>query len=294
MVMSWVLFSILATLFFAITNVVDKYLLTKWFKKPVIPLLIFGIVSLIASGIVYLFNGFAPLSPLHIILSFVSGIFSIFGAFLYFKAVQLDEISRIATLFYLMPLFVLILATIFLNEIFTLPNYIGILLLISGAILISLKRFKLSLGLAFWLIILADLNWAGSLVIMKYLLNFADYWTIFSYTRIGYIFALVPMFLVNFRDFFSVIRKNSKAVSVMSLNQTLGVVADLFLTIAVSIGYVTLVNALSSVQPFFVLLLAVVLSTFYPKILKEEIGRSTVMLKLLAIILMFIGALLIV
>ncbi len=38
-------------------------------------------------------------------------------------------------------------------------------------------------------------------------------------------------------------------------------------------------------QTFFVLVFAVVLSRFYPKILKEEIGKSVIMLKLVAIIL---------
>jgi drug/metabolite transporter (DMT)-like permease len=56
---------------------------------------------------------------------------------------------------------------------------------------------------------------------------------------------------------------------------------------------VTLVAALSSVQPFFVLLIAVVLSVFYPKILKEEIGKSAVLLKAVAILVMFAGAVLI-
>jgi hypothetical protein len=56
---------------------------------------------------------------------------------------------------------------------------------------------------------------------------------------------------------------------------------------------VTLVNALASVQPFFVLAFAVALSIFYPKILKEEIGRSAVALKLIAIAMMFAGVILI-
>jgi len=67
----------------------------------------------------------------------------------------------------------------------------------------------------------------------------------------------------------------------------------LFSIIATSISYVTLVNALSSVQPFFVLLFTVLLSIFFPHIIKEEINKSIMFLKVLAIILMFIGVILV-
>ena len=52
-------------------------------------------------------------------------------------------------------------------------------------------------------------------------------------------------------------------------------------------------NSLSSVQPFFVMLFAIVLSVFYPKILKEEITGQAVLVKSVAIMLMFAGAILI-
>jgi len=79
----------------------------------------------------------------------------------------------------------------------------------------------------------------------------------------------------------------------MSTNESLNLLGVLFITIATSIGYVTLVNALSSIQPFFVLLFTVLLSIFYPSILKEELSKSIIFLKILAIVLMFSGAILI-
>jgi hypothetical protein len=62
---------------------------------------------------------------------------------------------------------------------------------------------------------------------------------------------------------------------------------------AVSLGPVTLVTALSSLQPFFVLVFALLLSRFLPGVLKEETGASTVLLKPASIALMFAGAVLI-
>ncbi|OIO39895.1 hypothetical protein AUJ10_04235 [Candidatus Pacearchaeota archaeon CG1_02_31_27] len=294
--MLWILFSILAALVWAIVSIVDKYIFTKWIRKPVIPLMILGVIGLVASFFVYLFHGFSYLSYFNIVLAFVAGILYIIGFLFYFKAVKIEEISRVIPLFYLSPLFVSILAAVFLGEIFTPIKYLGIFLLIIGAILVSSKNFiKFGFGKAFWFMIVTSLALSVDAVITKYLLNFADFWTIFSYIRIGAFFALIPIFYFSFKDLIFVVREHGKKVIiVISLNEILSVVSVLFITIATAIGYVTLVNALSSVEPFFVLLFAVILSIFYPKILKEEIGKSAVLLKLIAITLMFVGVILII
>ncbi len=294
--MSWILFSILAALVWAIVNTVDKYVFTKWIRKPVIPLMILGLIGLVASFFVHLFHGFSYLSYFNIVLAFVTGILYVLSMLFYFKAVKIEEISRVVPLFYLTSLFVSILAAVFLGEIFTPVKYLGIFLLVVGAVSISSKNFiKFGFGKAFWLMIAASLVLSVNVIITKYLLDFADFWTIFSYVRIGAFFALIPIFCFSFKDLISTVREHGKKVIVViSLNEILNLVGVLLITIAMTKGYVTLVNALSSVQPFFVLLIAIILSVFYPKILKEEIGKSAVLLKLIAITLMFVGVILII
>lgn len=293
--MSWLLFTILATLTWAIVNIIDKYILSKWIKNPIVPVMILGVIGLLSSLLVYLFQGFSILSYLNTGFAFVSGIFYILAMIFYFKAVKIEEVSRVIPLFYFTPLFILALAAIFLGETFTPIKYLGIFLLIIGAILISSRKLEITVGKALWFMLLASLLLAINQVITKYLLNFADFWTVFSYTRIGAVFALAPIFYINFPKLVSTVRKHGKkVVVVISMSESLNMVGVLLITIATSIGYVSLVNALSSIQPFFVLLFTITLSAFYPKILKEEIGRSTVILKSVAIVIMFAGAMLIV
>lgn len=293
--MSWILFSILAALIWALVSIVDKYILTKWIKKPITPVIILGIISLLASILIYLFHGFSALSFINIVLAFVAGVFYILMTIFYFKAVKIEEISRVVPLFYLTPLFISIFAAIFLGEIFTPLKYFGIFFLIIGAILISSKNFiKINFGKAFWLMILSSLASSLNAVITKYLLNFSDFWTIFAYTRIGTIFALIPVTYFSFYDLTSAIKKHGKkVVVVISVNEIINLIGILLITIATAIGYVTLVNSLSSIEPFFVLLFAIILSIFYPTILKEEINKTNVLLKLIAIIFMFLGVILI-
>ena len=291
----WVFFALLASLVWAAGSLIDKYVLVKWVRNPYVPVIVMVLMGFIAALAVFFIRGFSALSYLNILLAFAAGFLYVIVAILYFKAVKTEEISRIIPLFNLSPMFVLILAAVFLGEVFTPLKYLGIFLLIIGAALISSRNIlKIRPGKTFWLIVLASFITAINLVIGKYLLGFADFWTIFSYTMIGEFIAIIPILALNFHDLAATAKEHGrKPIMTMSFNETLTVAARLLTLTAMSVGYVVLVEALESLHAFFVLLFAVILSVFWPKILKEEIGRGTVLLKLLAIILMFAGAFLV-
>lgn len=292
----WILFSILTALVWAIGNVIDKFVFTRWTIKPIIPVIIQGGVGLIASFIIYLNYGFAELSGLNIFLGILAGIFEVLSFLFYYKAVKIEEISRVVPLYYLMNFFILIFAFIFFKETFTFAKYLGIFLLVIGAILISQKdKIDFKFNKAFWLMILAAIAYAISAIVTKYLLNFADFWTVFSYTKgIGAIVALFPIVCLNFKEISRELVKNGKkALGIILIAVLLGVLGGLFITIAVSSGSVTLANVLSSIQPFFVLVFASIISIFYPSVFKEEISKNNIIIKVVAIGLMFIGVILI-
>lgn len=54
--MTWILFSLLAALVWAVVNVVDKYIISQRIKHPVVFIPILGLVSLISSIIVLSFS----------------------------------------------------------------------------------------------------------------------------------------------------------------------------------------------------------------------------------------------
>jgi hypothetical protein len=84
--------------------------------------------------------------------------------------------------------------------------------------------------------------------------------------------------------------KNKKAVRFILSSEFLYRSATALITYAAAFGSVTLVNALSAVQPFFVLFFMILFSVFMPHILKEDIGKQKILLKIVAITLMFAGA----
>ena len=293
--MSWITLTITASFICAAVNVTDKYILSKLVTRPVVPVIITGTIGFIGSLIIFAVHGIEPLSAKNIVLAFAGAGFQLAMIFLYFNAVKLEEISKIVPLFYMMPFFTLLIAGVFLGEIFTPAKYLGIALLVSGAILISLKKpFAISFGRAFWFVILGAFFLAISQVIVKYLLGFASFWTIFAYTRTFVFVMLIPVILPNRRHFKELYKEKGIApAGIISLNESLAVVGILLFTTAMSKGPVTLVAALSSIQPFFVLLFAIFLSLVYPNILTEETNKSAIFLKAISIIIMFAGAILI-
>jgi transporter family protein len=292
----WALFAIFAVFIWSVVNIVDKYVLTRWVANPIILIMITGIIGLLAGFIIFFTQGISYLSLQNTIFAIIAGTFYVLGNLLYFKAAKLNEISRVVPLFHLSPIFVLILAAIFLGEFFTPMKYLGIAFLVVGAFIISSKNlFSFRLDRSSEFMILSTLSFSFTVVITKYLLAFADFWTIFSYIKFGTIFVLVPIFWLYFEELKSVARKHGKKViGLISINESFNVFAVLLMTIAAASGFITLVESLASLQALFVFLLALGLSIFFPKILKEEISGSTILLKLIAIVLLIAGSIMII
>jgi len=294
--MLWVVYSFLAALFWATASTLDKYILSKWVKNPIVSTMIFGTIGLIASVLIYFAKGYSEMSAQNIFWSFICGLTYVIGTILYFEAVKIEEISRISALAYFSQLFVTIFAAVFLNEIFNSTIYLGIILILVGAILISSKDItKIRPGKAFWLMVLSSAMIAVVAILTKYLLEYADFWTVFSYTRgIGTFIALIPVIYFKYPELIALVKEHGKkAVGAISISGVFTMLGSFVLTIAASTGPVTLVTAISMMRPFFVLLFATLLSIYYPKIMREELDKSTILLKVAATIVMFIGAILI-
>jgi len=289
--MSWILFTILASFLFALTNIVDKFMLNKLIKNPMILTIFTGVLGLITGIIVFFFHGLSHLSIQNTAMAIFAGVIYLLMILFYFKAASYQEISRIVPIFQFNPIIVGLLAFIFLGEVFSLAKYAGILLLVMGSAMISIEKSegKFHVNKSIWLIILSTLALSLNYFLSKYLLNFADYWTIFSYERIGAFLVVIPLIFIYFRDFKLVFKQKIPAV-VVSMNELTNIAGIIFITLALSSGPVTLVTGLAAVQPFFVLATAIFASIFFPKIIQENISGKILLVKIFAIILIFIGS----
>ena len=289
--MTWFTLSLLAAFLWAITTAVDKLVLVRWQVTPALMTFISELIALIAACGVWLTMGLSEMSYSRIGLALFAGVLKTLMVLFYYLAIAREEVSRIVTIFYLLPLFILLTARFVLHESLQPQEYQGVILLVSGAVLITCKDKPFpQLNLAFCFAILGVLCVTVNQIIIKYLLEATDYWTVFSYVRVGSFLAVVPLLpiVVSKVQAISSERKGS-VLALMAVNDTIGVGALFIFTIAVSLGSVTLVNALSSVQLLFLLLIVVTVGTVNPNILREELGRTVLLSKLIAILLMICG-----
>lgn len=296
--MLWVFFTLLAQFLWSISNIVDKYLLSRYIKNPMVFLIFMCFFSLISAFIVSFFIQISIPSMNIMILSLLTGVIWVIVILFYFKSLLIEEVSRISPLFSISSIFVLILATIFLNEIFTMEKYVGIFLIVIGSILISLKKhvkFKISKALFF--MVIATLFLAIRNVLLKFLLNYLTYWNVFFWTRVGS-FLTAPVLIYFFYKplikTFKIVKKYPKTAVYVSITEGANVGGVFFITVALSIGFASLVSALGQVQPLFILTIATLLSVFKPQIIKEELKGSIIFLKLIAILIIIFGAVLLV
>ncbi len=292
---NWFVFALLSGLLMAVVNILDKFVLDKWARHPMVPVLLLGLFNLAPALGLLLVRGWPALSLKQTLLILAAGGALLLMTLFYFSAAAREEISRVVPLMFFSPLFVALMAWSLLGETFAPRQYAGVAALIAGAVLVSSRLpLNLRLGRAFWLMLLAALSISVYLVLIKYLLRSFDYWTVFGWTRFSSTLLMLPLFVVYFPELRDTLRDyGAKVVGVMALDQSIALAANLFVTIAAAAGPITLVNALISTQPFFVLLFALVLSRFVPQLFKEETRRATVVQKLVALALMFAGVLLI-
>jgi drug/metabolite transporter (DMT)-like permease len=295
--MEWFVFALLAPILWSGCNLIDKFLLEKYVKDPISYEFLISLFNTISIAIILFlyqlssdFYGF--------ILGITIGIIGVIAVIFYNKSMIDEEASRVVPLAYIDSIFVVILAYVFLGEILNLPKYLGIILIVLGGMLISFKKIakKWHFSSAVKFILIAGFLWGVTSVISKYTLGIIDQFSLTAWQLIGYQIT-VPFFLLSGRvrkNFLRDVKKVDKKVfSLMIINTLIYLVAILSFYFAVSISSISLVFAIASTQPFFIFIYTLIITKTVPEIIREDIDKSTILLKIIAILLIFLGTFLI-
>src|SRR3989338_6419569 len=134
--MNWIILALLAPALWAITNVLDKIVVTRYIKNYYTIAIIFGLSNFIALL-------FYPLAEIELkfwpmLASILAGILSLAAAMPYYKALYLEEASKLVPIWNSVPLVVLIMEWLFLSQILSLNFYISFFLIIIGTFIISI------------------------------------------------------------------------------------------------------------------------------------------------------------
>jgi len=262
-------------------------------RDPILATVIVGFVTFFGFGVISLIFGDINLSFVPMLLGIVGGIFSSFGVWSYYFSLSKEEVTRFIPIMSTSPLFVLLFAYIFLKEAFSSSIYLGIILLISGAILISVENFLSNFKIHKAILVSFGCAFLFALrnIFMKFALTGNEIWSIFLWIGFGSFIVSFSLLLIHHPH----IRKKAElGIKHLIFVGIVGTIALFTFITAINIGPVSLTSALLELQPLFVFVGATILSIFHPEILKEKITKSIVIQKMIAVGLIVLGAVLLV
>jgi uncharacterized membrane protein len=247
---------------------IDRYFITIW-SYPFFTMLFFG---LYCTGIlaVRIFLGlFHSPSLLITMIALTPSVFHFIAGLFITKALMHADASTVFGISQINPIFALFWGSLIFSDVFLLPNYIGILLIVVCAFLIGVEQSPLSFKLnkVVWIVLGATIIRSLSDLFLKYSLTEMEYWDAFSLSRSGLIIGAMVLFSVPAirRQIVSPIEQHGwKIIGISGVVETLAVFNLMLLTLAFSLGPLALVSATQSAVPIFILIYSVIINRVSP------------------------------
>ncbi len=314
----WATIAIFAYFINAGIYVADKFLLSKKIHSSITYAFYVGVWSIFNLALLV----FSPWLPnfKELLVDLLAGILFLITLIFWYKALHQSEATRVVPIVgALTPIFSFLFSYIFLGESLAERQLLAFFILINGGILISVKytrfwmlgqvweRFRNIFGNILGPIharyrptrrliinsVTSALFFAIYYVLIKYIYFHQPFIGGFVWSRTGTFIGV--MFLLFVPDWRKLIVKHQKGaktpknLAFFLLVRILAALAFIMLNWAISLGNVALINSLQGTQYVFLFFLILLLSTRFPKILKEELGGGVMLQKFIGVMLIGIG-----
>lgn len=272
--MSWFYLALLAPLLYAIVNLLDDNLLRFVYKGPYLAAAASGIFG--ALPLLSLF--FVDPTPIPISLASImvaAGFMTSLYYFLYFKSLAIESPSVVVAILGLVPAIVPILAYYFLGEKLVGAQLAGFVIVLLASMVLALTDVKkLKLSAAFFPLMGVVLLLSAISIMTKYVYDRTEFYSAFMYMSFGVgLGGIYLAFIMYFDDRahdLSVFKRGlHKLFLIFIVVELLAVAAEFTSNLAISKGSVSLVRVIESIQPIFVLLIAMAFYPLAPKYFRE-------------------------
>ena len=208
-----------------------------------------------------------------------------------------EEASRVVPLFSIGTVLIVLFGALFLDEVFSVVQYLGMFFVISGSVIISIQGRFISFikSRLLGLMSLAGLFFALNALLIKKILESHSFVQTFSHLSIveGVIGVAVGAILFpRVRNVFK--RISYKHIIFNAITELMGIGGAFIYTMALSLWYLSLVETVASLQYVFIFIWTLIISRFKPSLFTEVISRKVILQKSISIILIIIGLYLIV
>ncbi len=321
----WLTLAILAYFFIALAAFLDKYILGGPLPSPKIysfyaGLLALSVLLIVPFGVLLSLEFIPSLQVIFpeafeilfipsfslVALSLATGIIFLLALLSYYKGIYNFEVSRIGpAVGGIVPLFTLALIYIFTfiplelgfeRKALIPREYLALIFLVLGSVVLTLHREKLATLKSFKISIIASFLFSLTFILTKLVYTFLPFWTGFIWIKLGVF--LGAMLLLAFS---SELRKGifrhkkgfgKKIALPFIFARGAGAIGGVLQNGAIFLApmiFLPLINALTGVQYVFLIILATLFFFKFPKILKEEISKRVLLQKTLAIWLIVAG-----
>lgn len=295
------LFSLIATILWSLSNVLDKFVVNIDSKDNYWGILNISIISIIPLFFILktYFQISLPSNYSTLFIYFLIGISYFLATYFYLKSLHIAEATSVSILLKLSSIFILVGEITFLGGYFHLTEIFGIIFLIISSLIISIKSFKnLKINKAFWLMLVSSFFFAIRSLIADYIVN-GEPINLYVWSIIGSILtaSLVLIIKKKARNNTIKILKNysKKQIFLVSASKNLSGIGILLYIIAIDKGSVTIVSFITSTQPIFVLTLVSIISIGLgtaKKKFNRDYSKKNSIKTLLSILLATIGIIL--
>lgn len=253
--MIWILLSLLAPFLWAVSNLVDSELVDKHLKDPLAIIAIAGLFNIIPSVFFFAFTGFpVPPAPV-ILLSILGGALYIYGLIPYLYALKSSSATSVLLMWNLYPVIAAVMAWFILSERLGMYQYVAVGVLVLSSMIAAYERSSGKIAIyALALTILGTIIEAAQSIVEEHVYNIAAFWDAFPWVFFGGFVAAVTLFIVRpsiSKSLLKTVKTDLRKVFI--LNETLDTAAGWSKSLALSLGPVSLVNALGGFQPFFIM-----------------------------------------
>ena len=301
--MHWFIVALGAPLVWSLINHCDKLILSRYFKGGGSgALMVFvAVIALPLSIGIWIFNpNVLDISLTDALVLIASGLLYNLGVLLYLKVLEYEETSLAIPFWQLTPVFAYIFGVIFLHEYLAPDKLLGAIIVILGAVLLTVKIGGEKIIFHKKTAILMTLS--SAILALGYVF-FKDseggaFWDSMFWNQVGmFIFGaacyLVPSYR---REFVDALKQNSFGVLVLNIAEQLLEVVGIFINnYALLLAPAALVMLVEyTAQPLFVFIEGVVLTLLFPKLVEEDLSRANILRKFVSIAIMTIGLIIIV
>ncbi len=292
--MTWIILALLAPMFWATSNIFDKYSLEKN-SRGSYDFIFFGTIgNFFILVLTYFAFGVEVFSPV-VLFPIAAGFVLNYSYLFYSHALKREDASYVVPLYVTYSIFVLIFSWL-LGERITGVQLIAFCTVFVGAVFLALEKMSFDIfkyRKAAMIMIPAILLVSANVLLVDHALEVLPFVDVFFYDVFGFCLSGLSLFLVPSwrREVITGIKTATlRKFKLFFINDTIDLSGHLLYQYALFIApSVSLVAVLGGIQPFYVLILGSISTVFFPKIVKENISQQEIIQKVIGVGIIAVG-----